>query len=90
MDALLQLMSCFLNAIMYMILIYYFLPFKLQFKEITILFTILSTNMFLIGNMQRELGDDEYMKYLEAIPADKTHAGYFSIDKCKYLSNVYT
>lgn len=26
MDALLQLMSCFLNAIMYMILIYYFLP----------------------------------------------------------------
>jgi len=35
MDALLQLMSCFLNAIMYMILIYYFLPFKLQFKEIT-------------------------------------------------------
>lgn len=51
MDALLQLMSCFLNAIMYMILIYYFLPFKLQFKEITILFTILSTNMFLINKV---------------------------------------
>ena len=29
MDALLQLMSCFLNAIMYMILIYYFLTFQI-------------------------------------------------------------
>lgn len=33
-----------------------------------------------ISNMQREIGDDEYMKYLAAIPADKTHAGYFSVD----------
>lgn len=41
----------------------------------------------IIGNMQRELGDDEYMKYLEAIPADKTYAGYFSIDKKGHMIN---
>ena len=35
----------------------------------------------IIGNMQREIGDDEYIKYLEAISAHDTHAGYFSIDK---------
>ena len=40
-----------------------------------------------ISNMQREIGDDEYMKYLVAIPADKTHAGYFSIDKKGHMIN---
>lgn len=40
-----------------------------------------------IRNMQREIGDDEYMKYLAAIPADKTHAGYFSIDKKGHMIN---
>lgn len=40
-----------------------------------------------ISNMQRETGDDEYMKYLAAIPADKTHAGYFSIDKKGHMIN---
>ena len=35
----------------------------------------------IISNMQLAVGEDEYMKYLEAISADKTHAGYFSIDK---------
>lgn len=40
-----------------------------------------------ISNMQRETGDDEYMKYLTAIPADKTHAGYFSIDKKGHMIN---
>lgn len=35
----------------------------------------------IVTNMQRELGDDEYMDYLDAIPVEKTHAGYFSIDK---------
>ena len=34
-----------------------------------------------VGNMQREFGDDEYMQYLASIPVEKTHAGYFSIDK---------
>lgn len=28
-----------------------------------------------------ELGDDEYIKFLKTIEANKTHAGYFSIDK---------
>lgn len=34
-----------------------------------------------IGNLQIGIGEDDYMKYLSAISADKTHAGYFSIDK---------
>lgn len=34
-----------------------------------------------IENLQLELGDDEYMKYLNAIRPQDTHAGYFSIDK---------
>ncbi len=35
----------------------------------------------IIGNMRHEIGDEDYMKYLEQIPAFATHAGYFSIDK---------
>lgn len=35
----------------------------------------------IIGNMQLQFGDDEYLKYIEQIPAEATHAGYFSIDK---------
>ena len=35
----------------------------------------------IIGNLQIGIGEDDYMKYLQAIPAEKTHAGYFSIDK---------
>ena len=34
-----------------------------------------------IGNLQIGMGEDDYMKYLSAISADKTHAGYFSIDR---------
>lgn len=34
-----------------------------------------------LNNMQREMGDEEYIKYLESISAENTHAGYFSIDK---------
>ena len=34
-----------------------------------------------VNNLQREIGDDEYMQYLASIPVEKTHAGYFSIDK---------
>lgn len=33
------------------------------------------------SNMQLQFGDDEYLKYLEQISAEETHAGYFSIDK---------
>lgn len=35
----------------------------------------------IISNLQIGMGEDDYMKYLSAISADKTHAGYFSIDK---------
>lgn len=34
-----------------------------------------------ISNLKIGMGEDDYMKYLSAISADKTHAGYFSIDK---------
>nr|WP_297707249.1 DEAD/DEAH box helicase family protein [uncultured Butyrivibrio sp.] len=34
-----------------------------------------------LENMQREIGDEEYWKYLQSISAENTHAGYFSIDK---------
>lgn len=35
----------------------------------------------IINNWQIGVGEDEYLKYLQSIPAEKTHAGYFSIDK---------
>ncbi|WP_341349284.1 type III restriction-modification system endonuclease [Proteiniclasticum ruminis] len=36
----------------------------------------------IVGNMQLSLDDaDGYLKYVESISADQTHAGYFSIDK---------
>ena len=34
-----------------------------------------------VGNLQLEFGDADYVKYLDAISAHETHAGYFSIDK---------
>lgn len=41
----------------------------------------------IVSNMQREIGDEEYMAYLEAIQPSKTHAGYFSIDKKGRMTN---
>ncbi len=36
----------------------------------------------IIGNMQLSFDDSaDYLKYLDGIPAGRTHAGYFSIDK---------
>lgn len=35
----------------------------------------------IIGNLQIGMGEDDYLKYLEAICTEKTHTGYFSIDK---------
>ena len=35
----------------------------------------------IVGSLQREFGDEDYFNYLESISAEKTHAGYFSIDK---------
>ena len=40
-----------------------------------------------VKNMQREFEDDEYIKYLDSIPVEKTHAGYFSIDKKGHMIN---
>lgn len=35
-----------------------------------------------IGNYQLELGEsDDYIRYLDSISAESTHAGYFSVDK---------
>ncbi|MFZ3170490.1 MAG: hypothetical protein WA118_00655 [Carboxydocellales bacterium] len=42
----------------------------------------------LIDSMQREIGDEDYMKYLLSIPAAATHQGYFSIDKNKKTGKV--
>lgn len=41
----------------------------------------------IIEHLQRKFGDDEYMQYLDAIPVEKTHAGYFSIDKKGHMIN---
>lgn len=35
----------------------------------------------IISDLKIGMGEDEYIKYISEIPADKTHAGYFSIDK---------
>lgn len=35
----------------------------------------------IIQNLQIGVGEDEYLNYLHSISAEKTHAGYFSIDK---------
>ena len=43
----------------------------------------------IISNLQREIGDEDYVKYLEAISAEKTHAGYFSIDKKGRMVDEY-
>ena len=34
-----------------------------------------------VGSLQREIGDEAYLKYLDKIDVHKTHQGYFSIDK---------
>lgn len=35
----------------------------------------------IVSSMQREIGDEDYLAYLNAISAHDTHAGYFSVDK---------
>lgn len=34
-----------------------------------------------LTNLQLQMSEDDYIKYLKSIPAHKTHAGYFSVDK---------
>lgn len=36
-----------------------------------------------VHGLQRQFGDDAYMKYLDSIDVHETHQGYFSIDKKK-------
>ena len=33
------------------------------------------------ASLELRFGEEDYLKYLSAIPAEKTHAGYFSVDK---------
>lgn len=40
-----------------------------------------------IGNLQLSIGDTEYIRYLDSIPTERTHAGYFSIDKKGHMTN---
>lgn len=35
----------------------------------------------IVGHMQLAIGDEEYLRYLNAISPAETHAGYFSVDK---------
>lgn len=41
----------------------------------------------IINHLQLKFNNDEYRKYLESISIQKTHAGYFSIDKKGRLQN---
>lgn len=34
----------------------------------------------IVGNLQLAIDEEEYIQYLDSIPASKTHAGYFSVD----------
>ena len=34
----------------------------------------------IVRHMQLGIGEDDYIRYLDSIPAAKTHAGYFSVD----------
>ena len=35
----------------------------------------------ILSSMQREIGDEDYIRYLDPISVHNTHAGYFSVDK---------
>ena len=35
----------------------------------------------IVDNLQLGVGEEDYLHYLEIIPAESTHAGYFSVDK---------
>ncbi len=41
----------------------------------------------IVRHLQLRLGEDDYVKYLDAISAKDTHAGYFSIDKKGHITN---
>ena len=35
----------------------------------------------IVQNMQMQIDDEEYIRYLDSIKVEKTHSGYFSVDK---------
>ena len=41
----------------------------------------------IVGNLQTRFGEDDYVRYLDAIAPEKTHAGYFSVDKQGVMVN---
>ena len=41
-----------------------------------------------VGSLQLGIGDADYLRYLDAIRAADTHAGYFSIDKKGHIVNT--
>lgn len=44
----------------------------------------------IIRGLQIGMGEDDYLKYLNSISAEKTHAGYFSVDKKGKMINSKT
>ena len=58
-----------------------------QYDEVGHPFNGIYADMFeeeyndILSSMQREIGDEDYIRYLDAISAHDTHAGYFSVDK---------
>ena len=41
----------------------------------------------IVRNLQTRFGEDDYIRYLDAIDPEKTHAGYFSVDKQGVMVN---
>lgn len=41
----------------------------------------------IVSTLPEKFGEDAYFRYLHAIPAEKTHAGYFSVDKKGHMTN---
>ena len=58
-----------------------------QYNEVKEPFNGIYADMFeeeyrdIVGNLQTRLGEDDYVRYLDTIAPEKTHAGYFSVDK---------
>ena len=44
----------------------------------------------ILNSMQREIGDEDYIRYLDAISAHDTHAGYFSVVSQIYINQLRT
>ena len=58
-----------------------------QYNEAKEAFNGIYADMFeeeykdIVGHLQTRFGEDDYVRYLDAITPEKTHAGYFSVDK---------